>query len=147
MTKLAVLDATVQKTHEWLRDISEELGLADERAAYVALRATLHALRDCLNIDEAVRFGAQLPMLIRGLYYEGWKPTGLPRLRDRQSFLDAVRHEIMDYLELPDTAHVVSAVLGVADRYLSAGEVDKIASSVPFEMWKLWPKQEPAPGP
>jgi hypothetical protein len=35
------------------------------RAAYQALRATLHALRDRLILDEAVEFAAQLPMLIR----------------------------------------------------------------------------------
>ncbi len=129
-------------------DIKEELGLADEQAAYVALRATLHALRDCLNEHAAAHFGAQLPMLIRGLYYEGWNPPpGLPRLRDRHSFVDAVRREIMDYLELPDTVHVVGAVLGVADRYLSASEIDKFISAMPFEMPELGLKRQPASGP
>jgi len=145
MTKLAVLDSTVQKTHEWLRDIKEELGLDDEQAAYLALRATLHALRDCLSTDQAAQFGAQLPMLVRGLYYEGWNPSaGRPRIGNVQNFLDSVRHELRVYLELQDAAHVVKAVLSVIDRYLSTGEIDKIVSSLCREMWELWPKQQPA---
>lgn len=147
MTKLAVLDSTVQKTHKWLRDIKEELSLADEQAAYVALRATLHAWRDCLNTDGAAQFGAQLPMLVRGLYYEGWNPrTGPPRIGNTWHFLDAVRHELRDHLELQDAAYVIEAVLRVVDRYVSAGEIDKIVSSLPREMRELWPKQQVAPG-
>jgi uncharacterized protein (DUF2267 family) len=67
MTKLSVLDTTVQKTHEWLRDIKEGLGFDNDRAAYAALRATLHGLRDLLATDQVARFGAQLPMLVRGI--------------------------------------------------------------------------------
>ncbi len=74
MTKLDVLDTTVQKTHEWLRDIKDELGFDNDHAAYAALRATLHGLRDLLVTDQVARFGAQLPMLVRGIYYEGWNP-------------------------------------------------------------------------
>ncbi len=147
MAKLAVLDSTIQKTHEWLRDIKDELGLDDEQPAYVALRATLHALRDCLDAHGAAHFGAQLPMLIRGLYYEGWNPpSDRPRLGDRRNFLDAVRREIMDYLELPDTARVVGAVLGVIDRHVSAGEIGKVMSALPANMRELQSKQPPVAG-
>jgi hypothetical protein len=39
------------------------------------LGGMLHVLRDRLTIQEAVQPGAQLPMLIRGLYWEGWDPA------------------------------------------------------------------------
>ena len=71
-TRLDVFDSTPQKTYVWLNDIMEELTYeGDRKATYVALRSVLHALRDHLSVEEAADLGAQLPLLIRGIYYEG----------------------------------------------------------------------------
>jgi len=79
MTGLDVFDTTLQKTHLWLNEIMTELGWEDNRHwAYLALRTVLHTLRDHLTVEEAMDLGAQLPMLIRGFYYEGWTLTGKP---------------------------------------------------------------------
>ncbi len=72
-TGLAVFDTTVQETNLWLKGIMEGLHTDDRHLAYLALRATLHALRDRLGPENAVHLAAQLPMLVRGLYYEGWR--------------------------------------------------------------------------
>jgi uncharacterized protein (DUF2267 family) len=88
MAELAVLDTTIQKTHEWLKDIADGLGFRNQRSAFAALRATLHTLRDRLPLANAAQLGAQLPILIRGVYYEGWNPTREPsRFRHKQEFL------------------------------------------------------------
>ena len=75
-TGLEVFDSTIQKTNSWLNDVEKDGGLPNRHAAYQVLRATLHALRDRLIVDEVAEFAAQLPMLIRGLYYESWDPAG-----------------------------------------------------------------------
>jgi uncharacterized protein (DUF2267 family) len=68
------IESTTQKTHEWIARIAEALH-KEKRDASKALRSVLQTVRDRLPSDLAVHFGAQLPMLIRGLYYEGWEPA------------------------------------------------------------------------
>jgi uncharacterized protein (DUF2267 family) len=139
MTKVGVLDSTVQKTHEWLRDIKEGLGLDDDQAAYAALRATLHGLRDLLGTDQVAQFGAQLPMLVRGIYYEGWNPASTLRAgRHRHEFLEAIRHELRDHIELHDAERVARIVFDVVTARVTPGEVEKIMRSLPREVRALW---------
>lgn len=132
------IDTTVQKTHEWLTEIMATLGV-DDGVAYRTLRAVLHALRDRLTIDEAVQLGAQLPMLIRGLYYEGWCPRRKPIKANRAQFLERVR---TSDCWRPGQLHpelFVRAVLSVLARHISAGEVNDILAILPADLRELWP--------
>jgi uncharacterized protein (DUF2267 family) len=141
MTRLAVLETTMQKTHEWLRDIKEGLGFDNDHAAYAALRAVLHALRGLLGADQVAHFGAQLPILVRGIYYEGWDPSPAWReKRGEQVFLDAVRHELRGHAELQDTERVVHVVLRVIAGNLTEGEIGKIVGVLPRDLRVYWPE-------
>ena len=96
MTRLDILDRSVEKTHVWLNDLAEELGTDDPRYAYRVLRAFLHAVRDHLSVDEAAQLAAQLPIFVRGVFYEGWDPSGTPeRARDVDSFLRRIVGEAL----------------------------------------------------
>jgi uncharacterized protein (DUF2267 family) len=86
-TGLEIFDTTLQKTHVWLNDVMHKLGWQDERPrAYLALRTVLHALRDRLPVEEATHLGAQLPMLIRGFYYENYPSISPSRSGTKRSF-------------------------------------------------------------
>src|ERR1700692_2099726 len=92
-TGLSVFDTTVQKTNLWLKDLMEVLGWEQKQKAYDALRAVLHALRDRLTGAEA----AQLRLLIRGIYYEGWDPNFKPeRVRHKDQFLARIGQQFRD---------------------------------------------------
>ena len=77
--RASIIDHSVETTHIWLNELAAELGTEDHRHAYRVLRAVLHAVRDRLTVDEAAQLAAQLPELIRGIYYEGWDRAGRRR--------------------------------------------------------------------
>jgi uncharacterized protein (DUF2267 family) len=139
MTKPAVIETTVQKTHEWLGEITERLGFNNERAAYAALRATLHALRDRLPPEAVAHFGAGLPMLIRGLYYEGWHPSAERlRLAHEEDFLDSVRRELTGHNELQDAGRVARIVLSILDDRLGPDQAEHTLAALPKDVRVLW---------
>ena len=96
---LSVFDETVQLTNIWLKELMAELGWEDRHRAYLGLRLVLQAIRDHLSVDEAVHLGAQLPMLVRGFYYEGWHPHDKPkRYRHKTDFLEEIQRQHTAYL-------------------------------------------------
>jgi uncharacterized protein (DUF2267 family) len=139
MTGLPAFDSTLQTTNVWLKELSEEMNWGDDRPrSYHALRAVLHALRDRLPIDEVVTLGAQLPMLVRGIYYEGWHPADKPlKARTTAAFLGHVG-ECMGPTPGEDPEDVTRAVFGLLSRHVTAGEVKGIVGALSHELRELW---------
>jgi uncharacterized protein (DUF2267 family) len=140
-----IFDATLQKTHGWLNDLMSELGGDDKRRAYLALRATLHALRDRLPVEEVAQLAAQLPMLVRGFYYEGWDPTGKPvRERHREQFLARIGLELAG-ADAIDPECIARAVFRLLAQRVSAGEIEDVKQILPAELRALWPAPSSEP--
>lgn len=135
----SLFDTTLQKTHVWLHDLMAEMGWQDEHRAYAGLRATLHALRDHLTLEEVAQLGAQLPMLVRGFYYEGWNPTGKPlKGRHKEQFLEHIAEELRGLPNI-DVEKLARAVFAVMPRHISGGELEQVKLVVPRELRDLWP--------
>jgi uncharacterized protein (DUF2267 family) len=137
-TGLDVFDKTLQTTNTWLHEIMEVLG-PDRQIAWHALGAVLHTLRDRLPLGLAVHFGAQLPLLVRGLYYDQWRPSEQPlKLRSAEEFLDHVANGLTGIrpVNVRDATQAVFAVLG---HYVNPDQVDKVREALPEHVRALWP--------
>lgn len=137
-TGLAAIDHSPQVVAEWLNLLQLDLGWPDRNRAYMLLRETLHAIRDFLTVDEAADLSAQLPLLIRGIYFEGWVPAKTPvHPRSVDDFLNRVMQPFADDpLIEPDVA--VAAVFAVLRRQISRGEYDQVAWAMRQPLRDLW---------
>lgn len=139
-TGLEVFDRTLQTTNIWLKEIMEQMG-PDRQRAYHALRAVLHTLRDRLTVEEAAHLSAQLPLLIRGIYFEGWHPAHKPsRERARDDFLEQVAERLQGIEPMnPETA--TRTVLEVLERHVDPAETAHVKHMLPKAMRELWPSE------
>jgi uncharacterized protein (DUF2267 family) len=138
-TGLDTFDKTVQESNLWLKDLTERLGTEDRHHAYSTLRAVLHALRDRIGAETAAHLGAQLPMLLRGLYYEGWDPTNKPtKERHEEAFLAHIARQLPRAVG-GEVDEGVVAVLDVLSKHIDRGAAVKIAVTFPQELRKFWP--------
>lgn len=139
-TGLDFLDTTIQKTHKWLNQIKEDLGWEDDRRAYDTLRAVLQTLRDRLPVNEAANFAAQLPLLVRGIYFEGWDPAGKPvKIRHQDDFVQAVLDKIDWNTGEIDGYEATRAVFRVIADHVTEGEVKNVKDNLPEQIRGLWP--------
>lgn len=130
--RVAVIDRTVAKTYEWLERVCEETEDEDRQRAFAILRAVLHATRDRMGPEVAVHMAAQLPLLLRGLFYEGWDPERTPQRLSLTGFLDRVEQEA----NLKDRAQAEAAtraVMHVLWDELAPGTMDHLIAVLPSE--------------
>lgn len=138
-SNVSTIDRNLEVTNTWLKEISEELHGIEREEAWKRLGAVLQTMRDRITVDEAANFAAQLPLLIRGHYYEGWKPESTPKKwRSKDEYFTAVNEKI-GKPEPIDAEETVRAVLKVTARHIDDGEVQKVKEMHNKEMWELWP--------
>jgi len=130
----SIIEHSVEKAHIWLKELAEELGVDDRQYAYRALRAVLHTLRDRLTVDVAAKLAAQLPTLIRGIYYEDWDPSRTPLpIHDVEAFLDHVVKEGRMAGET-EASVAVTAVARVLREHVTPGEIDDVLAVLPDKL-------------
>jgi uncharacterized protein (DUF2267 family) len=127
------IDRSVHKTNEWLSDLAEALGTDDRKEAWRVLRAYLQLLRDQVTIDEAAQLAAQLPLVLRGAFYEGFDPGHQPAPHDRDQFL-ALLAERAQLPETDEAARVAEAATTVLRRHVTEGEVEDVLAQLPTEL-------------
>ena len=139
-TGLEVFDKTIHETNAYVKIAMRELDTDDRHMAYGALRGTLHALRDNLETHEMAHLSAQLPMLLRGLFYEGWQPaSGGTHARHLDAFLEEVGKHLPPQLKRYPEEAARAAFAALAER-VDGNEIAKIVQHMPRELRALWPE-------
>lgn len=141
---LESIDHAVQTAHIWVNELDQRLGWRDKPQAYRVLRVVLHGLRDWLPVNEAADFAAQLPTLIRGVYYDQWRPAAVPvPERSLEDFIARI-HRGLAGNPIRFTPEVVAKVFAFLDEKIAAGETEDVRQSLPRDMRKLWPARASA---
>src|SRR5215211_8732545 len=138
---LEVFDKTLETTHVWLKEIMADLG-PDKQVAWKALSTVLHKLRDRLSINLAAHLGAQLPLLVRGVYYDQFEPSKMPsECRSREEFVAEVAEWLSDTRPVdPDDA--IRSVFRVLSRHISEGQCAKVREALPKSIRQMWETAE-----
>lgn len=138
---LRQFDKAVQDANIWVDDLMYKLDWGDKPRAYRLLRSTLHALRDRLPMAEAVDLSAQLPTLIRGIYFEGWTPRATPTgEKTAEEFAEKIDSVFQDDFNV-DPITLVEATLEVIAEHVSEGEIANVKGCLPPDIRSLWPRQ------
>lgn len=134
----SIFEKTSQKSQIWIDEIKAELDTADDERAYLALRTVLHSLRNHLQINEAIHLGAELPMLIRGLYFEGWEPKeNVIKEKSKSQYFEYFRKYFFNQSD-SEIEKILVAVFKVLEKRVSEGEIKDVRNNLPKHIREIW---------
>ena len=134
-TGVSSLDRSIDKSNAWLAGIEAGFGTHDRRLAYRVARAWLHNLRDRLTVEVAAHFAAQLPELLRGVFYDGWNPSRVPVKYGPAEYVARFAREArIRESDVPTASAVVTATVR---QHMSAGAVDEAFALLPGHLREL----------
>jgi uncharacterized protein (DUF2267 family) len=136
-TSFGDLNHAAQQAQQWVKELARDLRWSEPSACRL-LRCVLHTLRDWLSEAEMADLSAQLPVLVRGMYFEGWKPSAAVHGRKKRDFVLSVRNSF-GYDEDVDFDVAVNAVFMLLDRHISHGEIVQVRASMKKSLRQLWP--------
>lgn len=137
------LSHATQQAQEWLNDLSGREPFENRDQAYSLLRAVLHAIRDRLTPEEVAHVGSQLPMLVRGFYFEGWRPALAPNeFATRAEFYDRVSASLRGApsAETLDVEEATGTVIAFLVDHLDEGLLRHVTSQLPGNIATLFPE-------
>jgi uncharacterized protein (DUF2267 family) len=134
-TRAAPVEHATQVAHIWVRDVARVFDTDDQLFAYRALRSWLHCLRDRLTVEAAARFAAQLPDLVRGIWFDGWTPARVPRDYGRDGYVERFAAEAS--ISPHDVPKAAAAVTTAVSGHVTPGQLGKAFDQLPADLRAL----------
>ncbi len=136
----SAVESSIENTNLILKDIEQAFGWpkSQRNQSYCALRTVLHLLRDRMPVQESVEFSAQLPVLLRGIYFDGWKPMDVPVKLSRDDFLIEVRQRF-PYDVDASMERLVQVVLDSLCQHLTTGQWEDVKDNMPRDLATIFP--------
>jgi uncharacterized protein (DUF2267 family) len=140
-TGLEVFDRTLHTTNLWLDEINAEIG-PDRHLAWHVLGAVLRSIRDEMQVEQSAHFAAQLPLLIRGAYFDQYRPAVQPAsARSHDDFIARIQHD-MDGSRPVNVQQAAATVMRTLNRHVTEGQVRKVRDALPKGVRAMWPEPE-----
>jgi uncharacterized protein (DUF2267 family) len=140
-TGLEVFDKTLHTTNLWLDEINAEIG-PDRHLAWHVLGAVLRSIRDEMQVEQSAHFAAQLPLLIRGAYFDQYRPAAQPAAaRSHDDFIARIQQD-MDGSRPVNVQQAATAVMRTLNRHVTEGQVRKVRDALPRGVRAMWPEPE-----
>jgi uncharacterized protein (DUF2267 family) len=135
---MANIQKYAEEANSFFKEVAQELQIPEdtELAARVTT-AVFHTLRERITVEESMHLISNLPMILKGIYVDGWKIMKHVYNADTlEEFLNEVRqhaprtgdHDFGGKQMAKDT---VKAVISVLRRYLDEGEIRHIQEQLP----------------
>jgi uncharacterized protein (DUF2267 family) len=140
-TGLEVFDKTLHTTNLWLDEINAEIG-PDRHLAWRVLGAVLRSIRDEMQVEQSAHFAAQLPLMIRGAYYDQYRPVAQPaQARSQDEFIARIQHDL-DGSRPVKAEQAAAAVMHTLNRHVTEGQIKKVRGALPKGIRAMWPEPE-----
>lgn len=135
---LDVIEHSVHLAHDWVNELTGRLDWSSKRSALRLMRVTMHHIRDHLPVDELAQFSAQLPVLVRGFFFEGWVPKRTPiKERHEYEFIAYIDEQMADTEEYRGREDI-KCVFDLLNARLSRGEIEDVRACLPVDLRDIW---------
>lgn len=132
------------EARKFIGEVATELGdPVDLEQADRITTAVFHTLRELLTPEESLHLIAQLPMMVKAIYVNGWHINKKDRIRSMDEFVERLmlqhpRAAARDFGSNEKAMERARAVFKVVRNHIATGEVEDIIAQFPPELAALW---------
>lgn len=136
------LEKYLHETNEYINQLAKDLGHPEERQRVMIIwRAVMHTIRDRIQISESLDLISPLPLILKGMYVNGWKyhetpPYDYESIEQMKTQVKALQNQYGEsrFNWSQSTDQIISITLGSLERYFSKGQMEHIRGQLPKDV-------------